>query len=447
MKAIVSIVTSIILSATVTAVLGEHGLTLYQECGHNQECKSQHCVSLCADLSKGGSKAETSFCMEADWFYKRHGLSIPCITHRDLQRKMQFSNEHLLGETCHNDGNCMTKHCVPECASGDSGLWKCIEPKVFYARNNIQPPKCITKETIKVLNELKVPAASRNLGETCAGHLNCVSGHCVACCEDPQKESRCIEPRWSFTMYDLPVPVCVDTNTTNSLLQLTGYNGANGFTDFLSGRQAGQNTVHSLLDRNKIKVIGGFASARETNAVPIKSENKVKQVDTKVVQKKDLNVRENVQAAPKKGELRSNPAVKQSTKGKENNVVKEVINLRKDATADNVQSVNDKMHTVEDAYQQVKKNKEAGEKKITVLQQRSKENAQGDLEAKKAEEEALEKLRQIDIKVMQLQDDAMKKRRSQDESNSGEKKSVSSFVLWMHAVHMYFAAVFSLFKF
>ena len=167
----------------------------------------------------------------------------------------------------------------------------------------------------------------------------------------------------------------------------------------------------------------------------------------KVVRKKDLNVRENVQAAPKKGELRSNPAVKQSTEGKENNVAKDVINLRKDATADNVQSVNDKMHTVEDAYQQVKKNKEAGEKKITVLQQRSKENAQGDLEAKKAEEEALEKLRQIDIKVMQLQDDAMKKRRSQDESNSGEKKSVSSFVLWMHAVHMYFAAVFSLFKF
>ena len=81
--------------------------------------------------------------------------------------------------------------------------------------------------------------------------------------------------------------MCVDTNTTNSLLQLTGYNGANGFTDFLSGRQAGQNTVHSLLDRNKIKVIGGFASARETNAVsparqvPIKSDNKVKEVDTK----------------------------------------------------------------------------------------------------------------------------------------------------------------------
>jgi len=153
-------------------------------------------------------------------------------------------------------------HCIPEC---QSTLWKCIEPKVFFERNSIQPPECIAEETIKFLIELKVPAASKNLGEECSGHLNCVSGNCVPICEAPSNASRCIEPRWSFTMYNLPVPSCVDSDTTKSLLQLSGAtsDGAVGsFRNFLYGKQAGFDTVHSVLNRNNdVKAIKAISSA------------------------------------------------------------------------------------------------------------------------------------------------------------------------------------------
>jgi len=210
MKIVVGIY--VFISLIATEVSGRPGVSRGSTCETNRQCQSQHCMPACDDI-------DTSYCIDADWLFTRHGLAIPsCITDEDFKRKIQYTTEHSLGQTCHGDQNCISLHCIPQC---QSTLWKCIEPKVFFERNSIQPPECITEDNIKVLNELKVPAASKKLGETCSGHLNCVSGNCVPICETLSDESRCIEPKLLFTMYDSPVPSCVNSDTVKSLLQLS----------------------------------------------------------------------------------------------------------------------------------------------------------------------------------------------------------------------------------
>jgi len=122
------------------------------------------------------------------------------------------------------------------------------------------------------------------------------------------------------------------------------------------------------------------------------------------------------------------------------------------SVADEVESQKSEGRKIEDAVKTLKNNKEANEEKRIIAQKTTNGAAQAELKAKTAEEEALEKLRQIDAKVMQMQDDAMKKLRSEHgpssfNDNSGEKKKAGLFVLWSQSLHMYFVGVLSLFKF
>jgi len=221
-------------------------LTFGKICKDNKQCKSQHCIPICDGVEKA--------CTEPDWYYLRHAKEIPTCMKSSYTRRnigsIPFVRERLIGHSCHNDTNCQSKHCLPMCESA-STMWRCLEPRSFFERQKLDMPKCVKlsyitsymkeenkkkKETerasifstnlkgSKIVETKEETVPSRGLGQTCSQHLECFSDHCVYACTESskfeEKESRCIEPRMSFTMYNLPVPNCVGEEAMNDLVKL-----------------------------------------------------------------------------------------------------------------------------------------------------------------------------------------------------------------------------------
>jgi len=235
-------------------------------CEENQECKSQHCISICDHEQK--QKA----CTEPNWYYLRHGKEIPTCMHPSYVRRnvgsIPFTRVRMIGHSCHSDKNCQSKHCLPMCESSTT-MWRCVEPKSFFERQKLDMPKCVKLSYIvsyrqeqklkgkeieqvssvntdsegprSIEDEEKAvtitPGPSRMLGQTCAQHAECFSSNCVSVCETSEnKESRCIEPRLSFTMHKLPVPNCIGLEAANDLVKLV-----------LSSVNADENSIEEVI--------------------------------------------------------------------------------------------------------------------------------------------------------------------------------------------------------
>jgi len=123
------------LGLSVGTMAAERGLNLGSECEFYRQCQSQHCLRFCEDKRK-------AVCIEASWFYERHGLGLPsCIEEKEYRKKMQYTHKRQLGETCHSDVNCASTRCVPQCGNGP--IFRCSESLEFYQQNRMEPPKCI----------------------------------------------------------------------------------------------------------------------------------------------------------------------------------------------------------------------------------------------------------------------------------------------------------------
>jgi len=216
-------------------------LTFGKKCEINNQCQSQNCVPIC-------NSAENA-CIEPDYYYIRHDKQIPtCIKPNYVVRNVgsiPFSRERQIGHSCHHDKNCVTKHCLPMCESSTT-MWRCIEPRSFFEREKLDMPICaklsyvtshikegqVTEEVkkqaplgisnLKRSKSVEEKTIITTLGQLCSQHSNCLSSNCVSICESPKPgaESRCIEPRMSFTMYNLPIPKCINREAMDDLVKL-----------------------------------------------------------------------------------------------------------------------------------------------------------------------------------------------------------------------------------
>lgn len=122
----------------VVTTIARYDLHMGLECDHDRECKSQHCVKFCDNDRK--------LCMEARWFFTRHGLDVPeCLSPDEYRRKVQYTHARQLGETCHTDSNCArTARCIPECGKA-SIVHRCSESLDYYNRKRMDAPKCVER--------------------------------------------------------------------------------------------------------------------------------------------------------------------------------------------------------------------------------------------------------------------------------------------------------------
>ena len=218
-----------IASASAGKIFGE-------KCEIKMECSSQHCVPIC------NSSENEKACIEPQWYYQRHEKSIPtCVDKNYPQRKntsLAYAKPRRIGHSCHNDINCQSRHCVPTCDS-KSTMWRCIEPRSFFESQRLDIPKCTDldyvhprvvevalEESTEALTAFKPevkkdPVSRKPLGQLCLNHSECFSKNCVSICDSstPEKESRCIEPTFSFTMHNLPIPKCLNREAMESLVK------------------------------------------------------------------------------------------------------------------------------------------------------------------------------------------------------------------------------------
>jgi len=113
-------------------------LNMGMECDYDRECKSQHCVKFCDNDRK--------LCMEARWFFTRHGLDIPtCLGPHEYRKKVQYISVRRLGETCHTDSNCAAStRCIPECGEA-STIHRCSESLDYYKHKRMDAPRCVER--------------------------------------------------------------------------------------------------------------------------------------------------------------------------------------------------------------------------------------------------------------------------------------------------------------
>jgi len=229
--------------------------TFSQNCESQKDCKSQQCTPICD--STNNEKA----CTEPSWFYVRHLQEIPtCVPSEYLSRKITssvFTNKRSIGQSCHNDRNCLSLHCLPSCESS-STVWNCVEKRSFFERQNLDLPICASTNYVKVVEEPspkislhtegsrriekviekeeQSPTISldseeskivenhlssmKSLGQSCSQHADCYSKNCISICESPrqEEESRCIEAEMSFAMYNLPTPKCLGREEMKNLV-------------------------------------------------------------------------------------------------------------------------------------------------------------------------------------------------------------------------------------
>jgi len=177
-------------------------LPLGEKCKDDRECQSRQCVPQCGTDNK--------YCVEAMWFFERHGLEVPVCM--DLVLANNFQKLHLnggrqLGETCAADSNCNTRNCVPECDSPT--VYRCMESTSFFSSHSKTKPECIKLDTALLLERTKIPTGSRNFGQSCLVDTDCASGNCLPFCESGDNDARCIEPNQSFINHAIEAPKCI----------------------------------------------------------------------------------------------------------------------------------------------------------------------------------------------------------------------------------------------
>ena len=106
-----------------------------ENCEQHLECLSKRCTPLCDNSSK-------KICIQPSWFYHRHGINFPQCAETNIDYSYLY-NRRKVGETCHNDTGCESKHCLKECSSKKM---KCAESKWFYKQDNIAIPECIDRK-------------------------------------------------------------------------------------------------------------------------------------------------------------------------------------------------------------------------------------------------------------------------------------------------------------
>merc|ERR1719445_2943907 len=125
-----------------------------------------------------------------------------------------------LGETCLKDKSfqCASQHCVSECES-DGSVSRCVEPKSFYEHLEIAYPECVERHTSEMLRQ-KVLTATSGIGQKCTHASDCVTGNCVPVCDYINSYHRCIEPVFSFSRYNKPIPTCISRRVIADHLKL-----------------------------------------------------------------------------------------------------------------------------------------------------------------------------------------------------------------------------------
>ena len=192
-------------------------------CESDEECKSQHCISVC--------ESEEKMCIEPKWYFLRHEKVIPpCRKEKYRNRKINtlaFVKPRRIGHSCHSDINCNADHCVPMC-DPERTMWRCIEPRSFYTNNKLPLPECsdqtyvypkmVEDNAVDVVEDEGEPILpSKSLGKKCSAQSECFSQHCATVCQSDEK--RCIEPEISYTSHGLSVPTCISAKVIDDLVK------------------------------------------------------------------------------------------------------------------------------------------------------------------------------------------------------------------------------------
>jgi len=122
----------------IASVVSSLGRRKEEHCSSNIDCKSQNCVPVC----------ETSFkkCIEPQQFLERHGMESPkCISDEFTTKLLSLHPRRKLGETCVNNGNCMSRNCIRECGKFNE-VRRCIEPFSFYLEQKLELPQCVDEK-------------------------------------------------------------------------------------------------------------------------------------------------------------------------------------------------------------------------------------------------------------------------------------------------------------
>merc|ERR1719410_1495514 len=217
----------------------ERRLKLGHACNESLDCVSQHCLPKCE------SKDKLKLCVEPTWVFQRHSINVPsCADDLLIQELKNFKSLTVsqLGEKCHTNSNCFSQQCIPEC---HSSFFRCIEPESFYARYNLRQPKCVEEKKALSLVSSNNIKASKNIGEPCVLHSDCVSDNCIPICENPEFGSLCIENKRSFEFYKMPYPTCIERHNTIQLINIIKI--ANRREDIDSKHDIGDNPLKGLL--------------------------------------------------------------------------------------------------------------------------------------------------------------------------------------------------------
>jgi len=120
-------------ASVVSSLGGRLGFT----CSGNVDCQSQNCVPIC--------NSSIQKCIEPKWYLLRHGFrEAPKCIDESLSKKLSsLHHPRNRGETCVNNGNCMTRNCVPECEQFNQ-VHRCIEPFSFYLEQKMKLPQCVS---------------------------------------------------------------------------------------------------------------------------------------------------------------------------------------------------------------------------------------------------------------------------------------------------------------
>ena len=236
------------------------GIRIGDSCETNRDCISQHCASIC--------NKQESVCIQATWFYLRHGLQVPtCIEQNLIKVKFPHANERQVGETCHSNNNCNSKHCIPLCGP-DQSIWRCVESRSYYEQKKIKVPTCFEEKNnengIGMNTKNKEDDSSfRQLGESCLNDLSCLSGNCSPTCDAPESESLCNVPRWLLTVNNIPVPECMDRNRLPELAHMSKDNSTKkSHTRYLVPATAD----HNLISSEQVKEIEKMSLRRTEEA-------------------------------------------------------------------------------------------------------------------------------------------------------------------------------------
>jgi len=140
-------------------------------------------------------------------------ILIPCFDLALARKKKLFRSN-----VCIDNRQCKSQSCASVCATTDH---VCIEPGWFYERHGMQVPECVGLSDEGVIEYKEISNFNeRQLGDTCAVSINCVSEHCVPECDTSNPVWRCIQSRAFFDNHNIESPRCVNQELFNLAKEL-----------------------------------------------------------------------------------------------------------------------------------------------------------------------------------------------------------------------------------